>query len=183
MGACYITLLVEDLNNKQYYGAFSNDDVGYFFGGIAQNEDFSLKEALSVSDGKGLISLFDTAYEGLFSEYGETALFEEYDTYPLKASLLKEYGITGKIGGQAEVEAMPVSKIKSVKVWESIEGDDYGSKAELELDFVNKTERVLTRSMYEEGMQIHEELRHLDTGDVEVLKDEFEEYENEDSDE
>lgn len=183
MSACYVTLLVEDLNSKQYYGAFSNDDVGYFFGGIAQKEDFSLKEALNVSDGKSLIALLDTEYDGLFSEFEETALFEEYTTYPLKAALLKERGIAGKIGGQAEIEAMPIKQIKLIKIWESMEGDESGSKAELELNLLNKTEHVLTQNMYEDGMQIHEEMRHLDTDDVEVLKDEFEEYENEDEEE
>lgn len=183
MGACYVTLLVEDLNNKQYYGAFSNDDVGYFFGGIAQKEDFSLKEVLNVPDGKRLIALLDTAYDGLFSEFEESSLFEEYTTYPLKAAQLKECGITGKIGGQAEVEALPINRIKLVKIWESMEGDESGSKAELELNLVNRTEHVLTKNMYEDGMQIHEEMRHFDTDEVEVLKDEFEEYETDDEEE
>ena len=180
MASCYITIKIETSGGKAYYGAFSNDDVGYFFGGIAQNEEFTLKDVLAASDGKSLISMIDKAYDNLFTEFEETALFEEYESYPLKASCLKDHGITGKIGGQSEVEALPVSRIQSLKIWEEMGGDEFGSDAELELDLVHKTEHVFSQYNDEQGSRIHEELRHLDTGGVDILRDEFREYEDED---
>ena len=180
MASCYMTIKIVTTNGDTYYGAFSNDDVGYFFGGIAQNEEFTLKDALTATDGKSLIATLDKAYDNLLTDFEETSLFEEYEAYPLKASCLKDHGITGKIGGQSEVEALPVSQIQSIKIWEEMGGDEFGSDAELELDFVNKTERVFSKYNDEQGSRIHEELRHLTTGDVEILKDEFKGYENED---
>ncbi len=182
MGAsCYVTIMIEDKHNHQYYGAFLCDDVGFLQRGIANDSSFSIKKCICATNGKELLDELNNAYGGLFTEFDENRLFEEEEGTNYKACYLRnDLEIDGKIGGQSEVEAMSTSQMKMMTIWEHVTDDECGSRSTLNLDFDNHIAHLLTKVFYDEGTQIIEKEINLDSDTEETIRDGFFEEDEED---
>ena len=104
-------------------------------------------------------------------------LFEEADDIS-KTAILKAQGVRFTPGTQEEVEKLPVSEIRKVKIMEQRDsGDDYRVHASAEADLERQTETVSNIARYEDLHRhyyesVYEEVRDWKTGEKQVTRNE-----------
>ena len=175
--SCYVTIVIETTDGKQYGGYFDGYEANINLDGISTNETtFTLSGIRSVGTGRDLLRLLDDLYDNRLSQREELdTLFEEADDIS-KAAVLKDQGVRFTPGTQEEVENLPVSKIRKVKILEQRDsGDDYRVHAAAEADFELQTETVSSITRYENRQReyiesVYEEVRDWKTGEKQVTR-------------
>lgn len=166
--SCYVTMVIETKDGKNYSGAFVGDAVQVPSSCIVFNDSLSLRKVLTGTSVRDLLDVLDEAYSGLFSHYQELSMFFDDDAKHIKADMLRWNGVSAPLGGQQFMEAMPLSEIKSVEIQERFDADESNGSGFLKLDLINKAEHF---SSFLDNFE-HEEKRDLISGVTTVLKDE-----------
>ena len=172
---CTVIMVIEMKNGKRYSGAFIEDEVCLPKSCIALNNDLSLKEARYCMTVRDLLNVLDHSYGGLFSQYDGLKGFFDDDKQHIKANYIKHQGIKAPLGGQACMEALLISNIKSVKLEEDFSADEGWGGGTIELDLVEQVELFSSSLGSDYSNSIYEAKRNLSSGETVVLRDE-EEY-------
>ena len=155
----YITFVFETKNGKQYTCVSDEDDAGFFGGGIILDE-FTLKDAINAENGKDILNVISEAYDDLVNSANlDDGLFENVET--------RESTID-----RTALEALPASEIQKITINEDVRTDEGRSRGEVTLDLQGKTEQVEYENEFDGEVQKRKEIRHLSTGETEVLIDE-----------
>ena len=177
--SCYLTIVIETKDGKQYGGYFDGYEANVNCDGISPNETtFTLSGIRSLGTGRDLLCLLDDLYDNRLSQREELdTLFEEADDIS-KTAILKAQGVRFTPGTQEEVEKLPVSEIRKVKIMEQRDsGDDYRVHASAEADLERQTETVSNIARYEDLHRhyydsVYEEVRDWKTGEKQVTRNE-----------
>ena len=151
--SCYVTIVIETKDGKQYGGYFDGYEANISSDGIAMNEEgFTLEGVLSLGTGREVLELINKLYDDRMAQWEELdRLFEGTDRGG-EASSFRKMGVRLTPGTQKEVEALPVSQIRKIKIFERWEVDTYFIDSVAEADLETKRETLaVARKDEEEG--------------------------------
>jgi len=148
--SCYVTIGIETKDGKQYGGYFDGYEANINCDGIAMNEEeFTLEGVLSLTTGREVLELINELYDNRMVQRDELdKLFNVKDSKGDNSSL-KMTGIRLTPGTQAEVEMLPVSQIRKIRIFERWEVDTYfvNSLAEADLETKRETLTIARKDM------------------------------------
>ena len=149
--SCYVTIGIETKDGKQYGGYFDGYEANINCDGIAMNEDeFTLEGVLSLTTGREVLELINELYDGRMAQWEE--LDKLFNVKDGDDSSFQRTGIRLTPGTQKEVEALPVSQIRKIKIFERWDVDTYFIDSVAEADLETKWETLaVARKDEEEG--------------------------------
>lgn len=139
--SCYVTIGIETKDGKQYGGYFDGYEANINCDGIAMNEDeFTLEGILSLTTGREVLELINELYDGRMAQWEE--LDKLFNVKDGDDSSFQRTGIRLTPGTQTEVETLPVSQIRKIRIYERWEVDTYFVNALAEADLETKRETL-----------------------------------------
>lgn len=151
--SCYVTIVIETKDGKQYGGYFDGYEANISSDGIAMNEEgFTLEGVLSLGTGREVLELINKLYDDRMAQWEELDRLFEVTDRGGEASSFRKMGVRLTPGTQKEVEALPVSQIRKIKIFERWEVDTYFIDSVAEADLETKRETLaVARKDEEEG--------------------------------
>ena len=139
--SCYVTVHVETKDGRHFCGWFDGYEANRNNDGIVMGDGFTLIGLQDAENGKDLLTLLDDLYGGIFTQWD---CLKDFFSEEGKKAVFEEEGVMYEAGSQEELEKLPVSEIRTVKVYELWEVDGFRAKATLEADLEKQEEHVST---------------------------------------
>ncbi len=141
--SCYVTISIETKDGKQYGGYFDGYEANIDNDGMAMNDDiFTLEGVLSLTTGREVLELINDLYDGRIAQRKELDNLFNVKDCEGENSTFEQTGIRLTPGTQKEVEELPVSQIRKIKIFERWEVDTCFVNALAEADLEKKRETL-----------------------------------------
>ena len=162
--SCYVTVVIGTKDGRKYTGVFDVEDAGHYGGSLF--EDFSLYEALEAKNGQEILDVINKQMDNLADGYAH------YDDGFIRNLEERESTIS-----LAELEKMPASEIKTIRIKEEVETDEGSFSGELKLGLAGRKEEIAYENEYDGIIDVYKAKRNLKTGETTVLVEESREAE------